>query len=193
MQVAVISGARGYLGSAIMREFEAHDWNVVSLSPRSKLSCDCTDAKQVAAAFSRIKSKYKVVDACIHAAAAPIDRKAIFQLTAKEFKHQIDVSTFGAFNLFKYVAPLLRPGGVLIGITSSTLLPGRVQPSGSYVPAKYALQGLLRVLSQELPEQRVYAVAPDFLPGGLNRDIPESVRTFIGKKTGLSVEDVAHE
>jgi NAD(P)-dependent dehydrogenase (short-subunit alcohol dehydrogenase family) len=41
---------------------------------------------------------------------------------------------------------------------------------------------------------RVYAVAPGFLPGGLNKGLPDAIIKFLGKKSGAgdsTPEDVA--
>lgn len=188
-----MSGGRGYLGSAIGRRFRAGRWQVADLSPRGEYPCDVTNVRHVRAALREIRARFGAIDACIHAASAPLVRKHLLDLSAEEFRVQVSVAAEGAFNLFKETRSVMNTGGAFIGITTTALRPGRLEPSGSYVPAKYALLGILRVLSQECASARVYAIAPGFLPGGLNKDLPENVRAFLASKMTppSALEDIA--
>jgi NAD(P)-dependent dehydrogenase (short-subunit alcohol dehydrogenase family) len=179
-KVVVIAGAGGYIGSALVKAFEKAGWKVVGL----RRDVDITDTEGVRTYFAKLGYTKGSIDACIHAVAPPLVRKPLLSLTDTEFSAQIDVAARGAFVLFQEAMKRMRPGGTLIGITTSAIEPSRSMDAvGSYVPAKYALRGVLRVLAAQLaPHIRVYAIAPGFLPGGLNRDMPEKVRELIESK-----------
>ena len=195
--IAVITGGTGYLGQAITGLLNSHGWNVVILSrSHSEVKgatvhvCDITDEEQVRTTMQKIMNGGTLLSACIHAASPHLARKPIVGLTLEECKDQMDVAFLGAFLLAKYATPYLTRDGAFIGITSAAIEPG-ASPGlmGSYPAAKSALRALLRSLAKELaPEVRVYAVAPGFLPGGLNADLPLSVREFISRKAGKDAQ-----
>jgi len=183
MKTIVIAGSSGYIGRAITAQFRDAGWSVIGISRRGDTGCDITDDEQVRREFAMIQGEHGGITACIHAAAPRLVRKPLLELASEEFVGQLEVAAKGAFNVFKNAVPLLRDNGALIGITTAALRPGRLERVGSYIPAKYALRGVLRVLSQELsPKARVYAIAPGFLPGGLNGDLPSEVREFLSSK-----------
>jgi beta-ketoacyl ACP reductase len=190
-RLAIISGGTGYLGSAVALELIRNNWHVVSLARNSAgdyevLECDITDGASVQRAVEQITQKHGPIHACIHTAAAPLTRKPALSLSEEEFRADIETSVYGAFFLYKHAVKHIPHGGVFVGITTAGIeAKPPVANMGAYIPAKSALRGLLRTLSQELLDQgiRVNAVAPDFLPGGLNSDLPKAVLDFIDKKS----------
>lgn len=181
-KVVVISGGAGYLGSSIRHLLEEKGFIVLALD---KKTVDITVSEAVREAAKRIKTKYGVIEAVIHAASAKLIRKPLLTQSRRDFENQFSVNVSGAFNLFKYFVPLLSDRGTIIGITSGALDLGTNSPSGSYLPAKAALRGILNILRKELSEKsfRVFEVAPAFMPGGLNRDIPKAAIEFIQKRS----------
>lgn len=157
---------------------------------------DLVNEKAVKEYAETVKNKFGSIFAIIHAASAPIIRKKVLDQTSVEFTKQFEVNVIGAFNLFKFFSQFTEAGGAFIGILSSDILANTNHVlGGAYIPAKYGLRGLLRVLSEELTGQgiRVYGVSPAFMPGGLNRDIPKLVRDFIVKKSQLQDVTCAEE
>ncbi len=198
--LAIITGGTGYLGSAIVDELRKSGWRVMSLArsvakeETDAYECDITKADDVGRTIGKIIEQYGEIAACIHAASPALERKPILSLTADSFDESIQTAVNGAFLLAKAAMPHMREGAAFIGITSQAIEPGTSAPMGAYVPAKYALQGFLRVLAHESSHIRVYAVAPGFMPGGLNRDVPEKVVAFLGSKKDsgfCTPEDVA--
>ena len=198
-RVAVISGGSGYLGSAIVRKLMDEDFVVVVITRSSEKKQknsndklvhyfvgDITDEKSVIKIAEKVQSKLGGVSLVVHCASAKLIRKPILSLDSKDFEEQFHVNSLGAFNLFKVFSSVTLPNGVFVGITSRAIENGgKHSISGSYIPSKYALKGLLRVLAVELSQKsiRVYGVAPAFMIGGLNRDIPEKAMEFIKKKS----------
>jgi len=194
----IISGGSGYLGSAIVEKCLNEGNSVVSLSrgtgkafrQQSKLfrhiSCDIGDEQSVKAVVKKIVSEFSEIHAVVHCASAPVKREQVLSESAEDFILQFSVNVFGGFYLFKHVAPFLLNGSVVIGITTKAVhYPGERMKSGSYMPAKSALSELLRTMRGELHQSgvRVCEVAPGFMPGGLNRDIPKPVMDFILRKS----------
>jgi len=190
--IAVISGGTGYIGSAIVEALTTAGWEAVALSrsaSEGSYVCDVTDEKAVRAAIATIAAR-GTIRACIHAAAAPLERLPVHTISAGSFDSAMDTSVRAAFLLAKEAIPLMPKDSAFIGITTQAIEPGAVQPSGAYLPAKYALRGFLRALSAETKNTgvRVYAVAPGFLPGGLNRDLPQQMQDFFASKSGTNAE-----
>lgn len=186
------------MGSIIARKLADNGFIVVAITKTAKAAADIiknefvhyiiadiTNTEAIEKTAEEVKNRFGQVSAIIHAASAPLVRKPVLAQSRENFESQLSVNVSGAFNLFKFFCPLALPGSALIGITSQAISSGAAHsPSGSYIPAKYALRGLLQVLSKELnKEHRVYAVAPAFMPGGLNRDIPKAAVEFIKKKS----------
>ncbi len=203
-KVVVITGGTGYVGSVIARTlYEAGYVPVVltrslvtQMHPGVRQSiryvtADITDMQSLRDAAQQVELEYGKVYALIHAAAAPLVRKPFLALTTDEAAAQFAPQTTGAFQFFKLFVPLLRDSGQVIGLTTVALEPGATYaPSGTYVAAKAALRGMLRTLTHELAERSitVTALAPAFMPGGLNGDMPEAVIEFLTKKS--APEDV---
>ena len=191
--LAIITGGSGYVGTAITAALAAKGWSVVSLSRTSRplegattYECDVTREEKVRDAVKKIVETHGTIRACIHAAASPLERKSLLAVSDSSFKASFATSVDGAFFLAKAAAPHIEESGVFIGLTTEALEPGRpLPPMGAYAPVKYALRGLLRVLASELGPKgvRVNAVAPGFLPGGLNSDLPKAALDFLAKKT----------
>jgi len=184
--VIVISGGNGFLGSAISELFLKNGFRVVSLDRDGEFAVDISDEGAVQAAAERIKKEFGDVFAVIHAASAPIARKSMLFAGSEDLEAQFRVNVIGAFNLAKSFSEILGKDGCFIGISSSAALPGMAHSkNGSYAVAKIALQGFLRVLSSESP-YRVYSVAPVFMSGGLNKDLPKNMSDLIAAKDGPS-------
>jgi len=180
-RVVVISGGMGYVGMHISDLLIQDGFTVCSID---KETVDITDEQAVEKFALETKKHYGNIEVLIHAAAAPLIRKPVLSLTEESFRYQLEVTLTGAFNLSKHFKSLMTKNGCIIGLTSGAIEAGSYSPTGSYIPAKYALKGLLRALYNELKgEIRVYAVSPAFMPGGLNSDIPEKALDFITQKS----------
>ena len=192
--LAVISGGTGYLGAAIVAELANAGWRTITLSRSTSADtdtvykCDVTDEKEVRATISKIISMHGPVAACIHAASPALERVPILSTSVASFDAAMDTGARAAFLLAKEVVGHMQKNAAFIGITTQAIEPGTPQPSGAYIPAKYALRGFLRVLSAETKEKglRVYAISPHFLPGGLNDDLPQPIQDFLAHKSGTS-------
>jgi len=160
--------------------------------------CDITDQKKVCEVLLQIEKELGPIVVGIHAAHSPLVRKNVSEVDITTFEKQFTVGVFGGFNFLSEIALLMksRKDGILIGITTSAIEQDPSEDSfagyiaaksalvGGYVAAKYALKGLLKEFAQTLKEDniRVYAVAPGFLAGGLNADLPPRLFEFLKEK-----------
>ncbi len=179
-KLALVTGGSGYLGSAIVAHFKERNFFPVIIEHKN--GTDVTDAYTLHTTIAAAVKKYGPVYACVHAAAAPLERKSLLSISPESFDKSLAVAARGAYLLAKTAAPHFASSAVFVGLTTEAIEPNRsVSPVGAYLPAKYALRGVLRALSAELP-QKVYAVAPGFLPGGLNADLPEAERLRLAQQ-----------
>lgn len=188
-KLALITGGRGYIGSAIALRFAQRGYVPVALS--RALGIDVTDEGSLEDAVARAVSEHGPIYACVHAAAAPLERKPLLTVDPRSFDAALATAARGAYLLARAARPHLAPTAAFIGITTEAIESGEpAAGSGAYIAAKYALRGVLRSLAAELP--RVYAVAPGFLPGGLNSDIPQAAREMLARKyNSPTPEDIA--
>lgn len=200
--LAIVSGGNGYVGSAIAVALRHAGWNVAVLGRSAETAegvyrCDITNERDVFSAVKDIIDRYGAVDACIHAAAPPIVNAPLLETDLGSFETPIIVAVRGAFLLAKAAAPHMKTGATFIGITSKLIEQGMtLPPAGSYASAKYGLRGFLRTFASEIRTRgiRVYAVAPGFLAGGLNEDVPPAMIDFLASKSGAGTttrEEVA--
>lgn len=212
-KTVVISGAGG-LGCAIATQFLTNGWRVFLLSKSTKLlfkehpqkdqftflTVDLTKVNEVTKAIAEIKTQVLSIDACVHTATAPLCGKKLFDLTPEEFSASFNVDVFGGFTLIQQVAGLMKQQGFgsIVALSTAFIEPGVSHPPlAGYISAKFALRGLLRELAKELAPfgVRVNAVAPGFVPAGLNHNVPARLVELLREKNPMgklpSPEDVA--
>lgn len=217
-KIVVISGGSGYVGSSIVKKLAEEGMKIIilhrdfSLESTRKIietlpgeghgmyACRLDDENSVSEVIRTIEENEGDIYACIYAAGEKPVRKKIIQTTQKEMLSQFTSTTLGGFNLLSLCGKKMkeRREGVIIGITTAgVVVASAAQSLGAYTPAKYALQGVLVMLKHELAPYgvRVYSVAPGFMEGGMNSDIPQAfvelVRQKSKSKTLLTRENLA--
>lgn len=186
-KIAVIAGASGYLGQAISQKLSTAGYSVIAVDHSS--SCDVTDQEALVTKAKEVSDLGRIA-MIIYAASAPLVRKKLLDLSLDEFNSQLNVNLLGAYNFFKAFVPYLQSGSQLLAITTASLEPEQVLvKSGSYLPAKAGLRAMLRILATELVESgiEVTAIAPGFMPGGLNADLGTTGLAIISSKTDVTV------
>lgn len=215
-RTAIISGGMGDIGRAIAKRCAESDIRTCLLYHKTarrdvdifikKLSgsghtayqCDITDESEVRKTVRLAALDMGRIDVCIHSAVSPLVRKRVSEISAQEFREQLEVTLFGGLYLFQAVIPHMKEKakGNIIGLTSVAIEPeSPLAPMAGYLAAKSALRTLLRELSKELSASgiRVNAVAPAFVPTALHRDLPEQVFRFLSERaTQDSPQDVAN-
>ncbi|MCP5517403.1 MAG: SDR family oxidoreductase [Verrucomicrobiales bacterium] len=186
--VALITGAAGGLGSALIREFDARGHRVVaawhSHPPASvpeggrALRMDVGDGEAVDAGFASVAAVEGRLDVLVNNAGLTADA-ALWQVEDAIWEQVMQVNLGGAFRCSRSAARSMSPpdGGHIINISS---LSGCVGARGQthYAAAKAGLLGLTQSLAAELGPRniRVNAVLPGFLETPMTAGLPAAER-----------------
>jgi NAD(P)-dependent dehydrogenase (short-subunit alcohol dehydrogenase family) len=115
------------------------------------LVCDVTDEAQVAAAVERARAAYGGIDVLVNGAMVQI-RKGLLELSAAEFRRQLEVGLVGAFLFSQHVARLMIAQGrrgCIINILSTEGHQGNPGNIG-YGTAKSGLLNFTRAAAMDL-------------------------------------------
>lgn len=184
-RVAVVTGAAGGLGVAIVRRLSAEGAAVAALDiadpdhtlaevgstgpgPVRAWRCDVADADRVAAVIAEVRAELGAVDVLVNNAGLLSGRAGFEHTTAQDMHRYFGVNAVGALHLTQAcLADLLasRHRGRVVNVASRTAFtgaPGQL----AYVASKGALVSMTRVLARELGEHgiTVNAVMPAQVP-----------------------------
>lgn len=205
-RIAVISGGTGYVGFEVAKKLANDGMSVAILyhkKPKEEVKemmktlkgeghkaymSNLEDTDNVKQTLELIEKEMGNIYACIHTAGKKPKRKQLNLSTLSDLKEQLDGNVITGFNFLSACAGKLKEHkeGVIIGITTiGVILPEATKSLGAYIPAKYAIQGMLTMFKEELAPYsvRVYSVAPGFMEGGMNSDIPKAFVEMIKEKS----------
>lgn len=218
-KIAVISGGTGYVGFEVARKLSDDGMLIAVLyhqkseeevkgmmktlkgAGHNAYMCNLEDSDNVKQTLELIEKEMGNIYACVHTAGKKPKRKQLSLSTLEDLKEQLDGNVITSFNFLSACSEKLKEHkeGVMIGITTiGVVLPEATKSLGAYIPAKYAIQGMLTMFREELVPYsvRVYSVAPGFMEEGMNGDIPKAFVEMIKEKSPTkqitSVEDVAN-
>jgi NAD(P)-dependent dehydrogenase (short-subunit alcohol dehydrogenase family) len=199
-KVALIAGAGGVLGDALVREFSGAEYAVATLrrgnhntppgsSTRYALSCDLGDAAAAEGAVEQVVSRFGEIEVLVHNAAHFV-MAPFAELQAMDFETAWKVSVGGAAACVRAALPgMLRRGrGTLIfsGATGSTRGTARF---AAFASAKFALRGLAQSLAREYQPQGIHVA--HVVLDGLLRGSPSVARFGASNELALDPGDVA--
>lgn len=200
----LITGGSGYVGSAVACMLVEAGFKVFNLgrntdtvSDMETVPCDLSDTQKIRTVCESILEKNGPPEALVHMASAPTTRKALEDATETEVAHEFAIAVDALKILTDNFVPSMKDGSTIIGVTTASLEKDTPEKNiGAYIPAKQKMRNLLKELHEKWEDVgiRVFAVAPSFLPGGLNKDIPEGVRKLLARKPGgyiPTADDVA--
>ena len=190
---ALTTGGSGYIGTAVVAMLVKNGFEVVNLG---RNECDLTDLNAVSQVAKKVLEKRGAPDVLIHMAAPPLSRIPLAQITPAEVATERTITVGTLEVLTSIFLPHMKGGSVCIGITTAALAEKIPDTMGAYVTLKNELRILLKKLTNDWKEEgiHIYDVAPDFLPGGLNKDLPEGVRNLLARQkdgTIPTADDVA--
>lgn len=192
-RVALITGAAGGLGRALVGEFLAQGWRVAAGWHKAHafeeteallpVPLDVTSAASVQSAVDRIGERWPRLDVLVNNAG--ITRDALLALMKEEdWETVMAVHLKGAFLCSRAVLPLMsrQHAGHIIHLGSHA---GRAGARGqaNYAAAKAALLGLTVSLAREAAAAnvRVNAVLPGVLPTPMTQSLsPEQLSALAG-------------
>ncbi len=205
-KIAVVSGGFGYVGLEIIKQLTASNFSVAVLynnTSQEKVDiymkelhgeghrayqCDLTNRTEVESVFLKIENEQGQIFTCIHSAGRKPERKKLSLTTNDELENQLKGNVVSSFNFLSCSTKVLQSHkeGVLIGITTAgVVIPEATKSLGAYIPAKFAVQGMLTMLKDELIPSgiKVYSIALGFMSGGMNSDIPQAFVQMIQAKS----------
>jgi short-subunit dehydrogenase len=197
--VAVITGAAGGIGSALMRRLSAAGYEVVGIDlafPEpdgvASFACDITSAAEVATTWDEVTARYGRVDLLVNnAGISAIGSFADHDLAV--WRQVMEVNFFGAVLCTRAALPALRASRGRVVVISSVAGFAPVLGRPAYVGAKHAVTGVFEAIRSELAGDGIALtlVYPTFVSGGMSESArPAGVRRAT---TGpqISPDDVA--
>lgn len=167
----LISGNRRGLGAALTAHLSGLGHQVWGFSPASEPPdrVDVSRYDQVQSWVDSVVAHYGPPDLVIANAATVLSPAPLAEVDPEDFSRILDVNVKGMFYFFRAVLPAMleRGQGILIG-TSSGYGRSTTPRMGPYCTSKWAVEGLVKTLSQELPKTMA-AIALD--PGTLQTDM----------------------
>jgi len=191
-KTAIITGARGGLGSAIASRLARRGMNIALVDldtcalqqladelelPTARsliIQADVSKEEDVRTYVSETVSKFGRIDCFVNNAgiegkAAPLD-----ELSVADFDLVYAVNVRGVFLGLRYVLPVMRvqEAGAIVNTASLAALWG-IPNLGAYIMSKHAVAGLTKVAAMEAAEYgvRVNAVLPGSINTGMMRRI----------------------
>lgn len=157
MKYAVVTGAAGGMGRAVVRALVEKGYTVFALdrveAERADgvfpIAVDLTDEESVLKAASRVREHTDTVDAVLHFAGV-YQMDSLAEMASDAFEQILRVNLFSAFYVNKAFLPLLKKGARIL-ITTSELAPLDPLPfTGIYAITKSALDKYAFSLAMEL-------------------------------------------
>jgi NAD(P)-dependent dehydrogenase (short-subunit alcohol dehydrogenase family) len=160
-RVALVTGANGGIGTAIVQRLERDGWTVAaSMRDKGAFEADVRDSTACARVVGRVVAEFGRLDLLVNNAAymrlAPVDEQDV-----EDWWHVVDVNLGGSFYMARASADALREAkGHIVNLSSRMGVAGDANGT-AYTSSKAGLIGLTKALALELaPDVRVNALAP---------------------------------
>ncbi|HMQ53390.1 MAG TPA: SDR family NAD(P)-dependent oxidoreductase [Anaerolineae bacterium] len=179
MKTAMVWGAGGGIGQALVRRLSKEDWTVIALTRRPAdltsltphiLEADVASAYSVETAVLAAAQIVTEVDLWLYTA-GDITLAKTEDLSAADWQRIINANLSGAFLATHYSLPLLASEAHLIylgAINERLRLPGL----GAYAAAKAGLEAFAEALSKEERQRKVLVVRPAAVETPLWEKVP---------------------
>ncbi|WP_108660454.1 SDR family NAD(P)-dependent oxidoreductase [Acuticoccus kandeliae] len=169
-RVAIVTGASGGIGSAIVARYAAAGARVAALDLAGAvppapaggiaLACDVSDDAAVAAAVAAVMAEFGRIDILVNNAALPYMTGKVTEIDAATWRRTLEVNLTGAFLMCHAALPAMIAGGggVVINIASQL---GTVTAKGRapYSASKAGLIAFTRSLAVDHAEDGIRAVS----------------------------------
>jgi NAD(P)-dependent dehydrogenase (short-subunit alcohol dehydrogenase family) len=160
-RVALVTGADGGLGTALVRRLERDGWSVAASTEHDgEFAGDVSDPRACDRIVDRVLDGFGRLDLLVNNAAymalSPVSEHAL-----ADWWRVVDVNLSGSFFLARRAADSLREArGSIVNVSSRMGIAGDADGT-AYAASKAGLIGLTKALALELaPEVRVNAIAP---------------------------------
>jgi NAD(P)-dependent dehydrogenase (short-subunit alcohol dehydrogenase family) len=177
-KVALITGAKGGLGSSVTRAFLDAGAHVIGVSRSiqaadfdhpafTALPADLTDPAAVRKTVDDAAARFSRIDALVHVAGGFAGGQSIAQTDDATFEQMLDLNLRTAFFATRAVVPHMRRqnGGRILAVASRQAA-DPMPMTGAYNASKAALVALIRTLALENKDRGITANA--ILPGTMD-------------------------
>lgn len=167
MSWAMVWGANGGIGRAVVKQLRDAGWDVIGVAQRFAenenlnvplLTADIGNAREVAQAVAAASQETDAVDLFVYAV-GDIASEKVNASSAETWAHIVDANLNGAFLTTHYCLPLLSPNAhlIFIGAVSEKMrLPGL----SAYAASKAGLEAFTEVLRKEERSKKITLVRP---------------------------------
>lgn len=184
-RVAIVSGAAGGIGRAVMAELLAHGARAVGLDlsdpPDANLDwvkADVAQDKDVQSVVAAVMEDFGRLDYVVHAAGIARD-KVVWKLPVDDWDAVQRVNLKGAFLLLRHAVPAMRAGdgGRFVFLGSINGSRGKFGQT-AYAASKAGLLGLAKSAARETARFKILVnvVEPGMVNTDMTKDLPEAVR-----------------
>jgi NAD(P)-dependent dehydrogenase (short-subunit alcohol dehydrogenase family) len=182
MKTAMVWGASGGIGTALVEQLVDEDWRVIGLARDPEavteratkvIEMDVADADSVRRAVELVREMVNTVDLWIYAA-GDIASEEVVDMVPATWDRIVGANLTGAYRTAHFSLPLLADDGhmIFLGAVSERMrLPGL----GAYASAKAGLEALADVLRKEERRRRVTVVRPKAVDTSLWEKVPFSL------------------
>ncbi len=199
---AIVVGAAGGIGSAVVDSLRKNRWNVIGLDQkadpaRQVMECDVRDPGSVTTAVKAAISSAERIDAAVYSAGIIRDR-VLWKLDAPDWDAVHAVNLRGAFLFMKELIPAMRErgGGSIVLIGSINGARGKFGQA-AYASSKAGLIGLAKSAARETGRFgiRVNVVEPGMVRTAMTEKLPAEVLAAAEEESLLGrlaeTEDIA--
>lgn len=203
-RIVVVTGASGGLGCALVREFAAHEWQVVATgrSARPQGIAETTyhqfDASDPTAAdtfWQELKSKYPNIEPCLVNNAGGYIGGTLLDTTPADFDQQMKSNYFSAVYMTRGLAAVYDKARIINVISSSAL--GALAKDIAYGASKAAEKHFFQSLQQEFGPDMYHItnlypnnISAEQAPGAMTTtDLAQFIRTQAEQTTSLYLRD----
>jgi len=174
-RVALVTGAAGGIGRAVVEKFLENGWRVIGVDRRETefdlpaeflyIQGDISNPDQLAEIFKQAQKFTPVLDAIVNNAAIQVP-KSILDTTAEEWDQTMAANLRSVFLGVKMAHPLLSAAGGAIVNVSSVHAIATSKNIAAYAASKGGLLALTRVMAIEFADDNIRANA--ILPGAVD-------------------------
>jgi len=184
MKSILITGASSGIGYELTKKFVREDWRVYGTSTTDEgverlskeftknyfFKCDVSNSEEVKKA---IYKNIKNIGCLVNNAGTKTSGK-LEDITEEEFDKVMDVNVKGAFNMMKYIIPIMKEQGYgkIINI-ASTVGTRECAFLSPYSASKHALVGMSHSVRDELIKQDTNISVSTIYPGATNTPFNE--------------------
>ena len=180
MKNVLITGATGGIGSALVKIYHSHGYNLFVTGTNEKkleilrknykerlvaVKCDLSNTKDINKMFTSSEETYGSTDILVNNAGITKDN-LFLRMTDEDWRRVIEVNLNSNFNLTKLIIKgmIKKKWGRIINITSDASKIGNPGQS-NYVASKSAIEGFSRTVANEVASRgvTVNCVSPGFI------------------------------